>query len=53
MLPTAMAQFHTIFAMMVFSSGLDYIMGFCSSTEEDFSSAIIWWPFLSEHELCS
>lgn len=27
LLPAAMAQFHTIFAMLIFSNGLDYILG--------------------------
>ena len=28
LLPTAMAQFHTIFAMIVFSGGLDFHFGY-------------------------
>eukprot|EP00435_Cladocopium_sp_Y103_P036369 s214_g9.t1 len=33
LLPTAMAQFHTIFAMVVFSGGLDFILGLCERVD--------------------
>lgn len=46
LLPAAMAQFHTIFAMIIFSQGLDHMLGFCTEADSGFTydSAIFWWP---------
>lgn len=54
LLPTAMAQFHTIFAMVVFSGGLDFILGLCERMDFlGYSSAVLWWPLLDSDKLCT
>ena len=53
LLPTAMAQFHTIFAMIIFSGGLDFILGICERVDFfSYSSAVLWWPVLDPDEIC-
>lgn len=54
LLPTAMAQFHTIFAMVVFSGGLDFILGLCERMDFlGYSSAVLWWPLSDPDKLCT
>ncbi|CAK9037882.1 Uncharacterized protein SCF082_LOCUS22361 [Durusdinium trenchii] len=53
LLPAAMAQFHTIFAMLIFSNGLDYILGVCKEVDfTGYESAVLWWPIVAEDRLC-
>jgi len=53
LLPTAMAQFHTILAMVAFSGGLDFILGFCQKVDFfSYSSAVLWWPVVAFDQLC-
>lgn len=53
LLPTAMAQFHTILAMVAFSGGIDFIFGFCQKVDFfSYSSAVLWWPIVAYDQLC-
>ncbi len=53
LLPTAMAQFHTILAMVAFSGGIDFIFGFCQGVDFfSYSSAVLWWPIVTFDQLC-
>lgn len=45
LLPTALAQFHTILAMIVFSNGPLYILGLCNDlTGGSHEFGVLWWP---------
>eukprot|EP00438_Fugacium_kawagutii_P001806 Skav235985 [mRNA] locus=scaffold592:480640:487475:- [translate_table: standard] len=50
-LPTALAQFHTIFAMMVVMNGAVFLLGLCDPDEIAEPRGLIWWPVTNE--LCS
>ena len=45
LLPTALAQFHTILAMIVFSNGPLHILGLCNDLNGSGNEfGVLWWP---------
>lgn len=43
-MPTVLAQFHTIFSMIVVSNGLVFLLGLCDFKETGQEVGLVWWP---------
>jgi hypothetical protein len=44
LMPAALAQFHTIFSLIVVSNGLVFLLGLCDFKETGRVVGLLWWP---------
>ena len=44
LMPAALAQFHTIFSLIVMSNGLVFLLGLCDFKETGRVVGLLWWP---------
>ncbi|CAE7770400.1 unnamed protein product [Symbiodinium sp. CCMP2592] len=52
LLPAAMSQFHTVLAMIAFSNGFVYLLGFCRHDEMSPEAGVFWWPIPDSEMIC-
>ncbi|CAE6935495.1 unnamed protein product [Symbiodinium natans] len=53
LLPAVLSQFHTILALIVFSDGLVYALGFCRHDDISPQRGVLWWPIPDGGEICT
>ena len=44
LMPATLAQFHTIFSLIVVSNGLVFLLGLCDFKETGRVVGLLWWP---------